>query len=195
MRKNKMMRAASVLLVAVLLTTCAISGTFAKYTTTATGSDTARVARWGFKTTTLAIDLFDGRYDNVVAMKDGENVIAPGTSKTTTINLVPDTQSAPEVAYKFDVSVKIDGDEDVYGKLKWSLNGTQYDSFAAFKAAVEKLSQARIGPNKLPDTTDIVVKWEWPFESGNNSQDTYLGNKQKLDEITVTFSFTATQLD
>ena len=47
MRKNKMMRAASALMVAVLLTTCTISGTFAKYVTTASGNDTARVAKWG----------------------------------------------------------------------------------------------------------------------------------------------------
>ena len=44
MKKNKMMRIASVLLVAVILTTCAISGTFAKYVTSGNGSDNARVA-------------------------------------------------------------------------------------------------------------------------------------------------------
>ena len=47
MKKNKMMRIASVLLVAVLISTCAISGTFAKYVTRAEGTDTARVAKWG----------------------------------------------------------------------------------------------------------------------------------------------------
>lgn len=47
MRKNKMMRTASGLLVATLLTTSVISGTFAKYTTKATGSDSARVAKFG----------------------------------------------------------------------------------------------------------------------------------------------------
>ena len=47
MKKNRMMRVASALLVAVLLTTCAISGTFAKYVTTESGSDFARVAKWG----------------------------------------------------------------------------------------------------------------------------------------------------
>ena len=48
MKTNKMMRIASVLLVAVLLTTCSISGTFAKYVSQATGTDTARVAYWGW---------------------------------------------------------------------------------------------------------------------------------------------------
>ena len=47
MKKNKMMRTASGLLVATLLTTSMISGTFAKYTTQDEASDSARVAKWG----------------------------------------------------------------------------------------------------------------------------------------------------
>ena len=54
MRKNKVMRMASVLLVAVLLTTCMISGTFAKYISSAeftgnnggNGNSSALVAKW-----------------------------------------------------------------------------------------------------------------------------------------------------
>ena len=47
MKKNKMMRVASALLIAVLLTTSAISGTFAKYVSTGHAEDIARVAKWG----------------------------------------------------------------------------------------------------------------------------------------------------
>ena len=43
MKKNKMMRLASFLLIAVLLTTSVISGTFAKYVTTDAQWDSARV--------------------------------------------------------------------------------------------------------------------------------------------------------
>lgn len=47
MKKNKMMRLASTLMVAVLMTTCTISGTYAKYVTAADAADLARVAKWG----------------------------------------------------------------------------------------------------------------------------------------------------
>lgn len=47
MRKNKMMRMAGVLLIAVLLTTSIISGTFAKYVTSDSVKDQARVAKFG----------------------------------------------------------------------------------------------------------------------------------------------------
>lgn len=44
MKKNKMMRNTAALGVAVLLTASVLSGTLAKYTTTAEGTDSARVA-------------------------------------------------------------------------------------------------------------------------------------------------------
>ena len=62
MKKNRMMRLASILLVATLMSTCTISGTFAKYVTTASGSDTARVAKWGV-TVTANGALFDHVYE------------------------------------------------------------------------------------------------------------------------------------
>ena len=58
MKKNKMMRIASALLVAVILTTCAISGTFAKYVTSTPGSDSARVAK--FRQCPYNRDVLDG---------------------------------------------------------------------------------------------------------------------------------------
>lgn len=63
MKKNVMMRIASVLMVAVLLTTCAISGTFAKYVTKAEGTDSARVAKWGIVLTMEGDDMFAPEYE------------------------------------------------------------------------------------------------------------------------------------
>lgn len=47
MKKNKVMRIASILMVAALVSTCAISGTFAKYVTGDSADDAARVAKFG----------------------------------------------------------------------------------------------------------------------------------------------------
>ena len=79
MKKNTMMRIASVLLVAVLLSTCVISGTYAKYTSTVTTSDSARVAYWGFNSSTVEIALFDYEDDGLIASKwsQGEGRTAP----------------------------------------------------------------------------------------------------------------------
>ena len=89
MKKNLMMRIASILLVCVLATTCGISGTFAKYVTTGSGSDSARVAKWGvtiadnFSTTFLneytKHSSIVGGTDSL-SVKSSVDVVAPGTN-------------------------------------------------------------------------------------------------------------------
>ena len=69
MKTNKIMRIASGLLVAVLLSTCVISGTFAKYVSTYDGTDSARVATWAFEIDGEALandfkfDLFNAKHN------------------------------------------------------------------------------------------------------------------------------------
>lgn len=122
MKKNTMMRLASALLVLVLLTTCAISGTFAKYTSSANASDSARVAYWGWGfDDEIEFDLFADNYTDVVSSDTTTpvNVIAPGTAKSTTFTFdyTPKTAGnrdlsgaailAPEVDYNFDVDFEV----------------------------------------------------------------------------------------
>lgn len=88
MKKNKMMRLASVLLVLTLLSTSVISGTFAKYTTQDSASDSARVAKWGVELQVVG-NLYGESYkdtiettDNTtitVKTSDSMEVVAPGT--------------------------------------------------------------------------------------------------------------------
>ena len=113
MRKNKVMRVASALLVAVLLSTCAISGTFAKYVTTASGTDTARVAKWGVDIDIVSGSGFsneykthDNKYSGAVSVKsfDDAKVVAPGTSSADVNGDVTFTITGkPEVAVKVDI--------------------------------------------------------------------------------------------
>ncbi len=222
MKKNKAMRLASALLVLTLLTTCAISGTFAKYTTSTTGTDKARVAYWGFdQAAATAIDLFDGTYTNNVNSSgevDGfSNVVAPGTSKETTFafgytNYRTDAITAPEVAYTFTVDPTITGDYDeldVNTSFKWTLakgdaTATEYQTVAQLLAAIKALSGDATGsktynPGELPaaftsaDET-YTIGWKWAFE-GNDTADTTLGNSQTLENVTFAITITATQVD
>lgn len=97
MKKNVMMRVASVLLIAVLMSTCVISGTFAKYTTSAAGGDTARVAKWGVTVTIPDDGAFASSYattdtNSLTAANsvqyssnngaDPDEIVAPGTDGT-----------------------------------------------------------------------------------------------------------------
>lgn len=97
MKKNKMLRIASVMLVLALITTCVISGTFAKYVTTEAKKDTARVAKWGVGITLDGDSVFNTTYGTLVASSNTEKVVAPGTSNTTGNSIV--LSGTPEVAF------------------------------------------------------------------------------------------------
>ena len=188
MKKNVMMRVASALLVAVLMTTCAISGTFAKYTTTNTGSDLARVAKWGFGTSEIQVDMFDGNYNEGKVAAD-TNVVAPGTSKTATITFAP-TGGNPEVAYTFTAEVKITATgangQALFDKLTWTINSEVVTFENGVAKVVVNASEyaAGISPSNL------TVKWEWK-DTGDNTGDTAIGNGEA--NITVLVTYTATQ--
>lgn len=133
MKKNKMMRIASVLLVAVLLTTSIISGTFAKYVTTGSASDNARVAKFGVVVTGSG-DLFAENYyrvnqknvpgeqpdsanNKVLTVEASENVVAPGTRSSKDDPFTISLTGTPEVDVK--VAIKIDAYRDVWLQQGW----------------------------------------------------------------------------
>lgn len=221
MKKNKMMRIASVLLVAVILTTCAISGTYAKYVTSTTGTDKARVAYWGFdQAASTTIALFDDHYTNVQSSGEVDgftNVMAPGTAKTATFafgytNYKTDEITAPEVAYTLAVEPTITGDYDELDanpSFKWTLQknseaAAEYGTVAELLAAIKALSGDASGTKdynagQLPDNftsadETYTIGWVWAFE-GNDTRDTALGNSQTLENVTLNITITATQKD
>lgn len=196
MKKNKMMRAASALLVAVLLTTCVISGTYAKYTTSNSALDSARVAKWGFETTELTIDMFAAEYNGTVDASDDKDVVAPGTTKTFTVALLP-TAGTPEVKYHFDANIStVSADADLLDKLVWSLNGSEVGNFAALVTAIDTAYDKDYDVNTLP-IDEIEITWNWPYyeSDAEDGTDTALGNASTPASLEVKFSFTATQLD
>ena len=199
MKKNKMMRIASVLLVAVILTTCAISGTFAKYVTSGNGSDHARVAKFGVGVTangsTFATEYATDDTNvvgtiakSVVSAAAGDpptadDVVAPGTKG----EMVKMTLSGtPEVAVKvtYDATVTLndkwtDG-TNFYFPLVIKVNNTAVDLSSATDAAgvqnkIEEAIEA-YSKNYAPNTnlgtvgTDsLAISWEWPFEVSGNN--------------------------
>lgn len=114
MKKNKMIRAASGVMILTMLSTCATANAYAKYTTADNGEDSARVAKWGVKAL-VSGDLFGAHYlngelDNKIAAEytgsvdsskkaeNATNIVAPGTSSDKGIAIM--VSGTPEVANK-----------------------------------------------------------------------------------------------
>lgn len=177
MKKNKMMRIAAVLLIVTLLSTCAISGTFAKYVAKADLSDSARVAKWGIKIETSG-DLFSDTYEaedeayinaggtiSVDAADDAE-VVAPGTTSytydangdITDMGFTARVYGKPEVATRF--ALKIGTADDIFVPF-----GTYTDYSVAVVDGVEKTFDysapaAVSGLNNNYVTGYAPVKWD-----------------------------------
>ena len=160
------MRVAGLLLALVLVTSCFVGGTFAKYVTSNGGTDEARVAKFGV-TVTAAGDVFAKEYnakDPTVQDYNGDvitksvissdkKVVAPGTAKNDalTVSVTGKPEVAVEVKYEAHVTLndalhtdhnwKL-ADGSYYCPLVITVNGTAYKgldyaSATEFEDAVE----------------------------------------------------------
>lgn len=123
MKKNVMMRVASIMLVLVLMSSSVISGTFAKYVTADSVSDKARVAKFGVVVTAEG-ELFSKTYKNVanenvpgegdatiltVVSSDEDKLVAPGTQSKAE-GFVFTLTGDPEVDVQVDISFAATGE-------------------------------------------------------------------------------------
>ena len=186
MRKNRMMRLASALLILTMVTTCAISGTFAKYVTESKATDTARVAKWGM-TVEVVGNLFGANYNaktneggndisalatGSVDSSDTDNIVAPGT-KSDKKGMTLAVKGTPEVDY----TVEYANVDEFVNKTIWlktgyyamlvettevtadNFKGYYYKSGSSYKLAAGTETFADLGTEwyKIHDTVDVTA--------------------------------------
>ena len=213
MEKIKSLRASAALAVAVLLTTCLIGGTFAKYTTAASGNDSVRVAYWGFdQTNTLNLSgLFSSMYTNVKS-SNGQDVMAPGTEGSASFSFAFDEShaDAPEVNYTFNVTVTENCDASIRNNpaIRFKLDAGTFGTWEDLVADIKALSGDPTGtkayaagtlPTAFPKTDEVhTISWKWDFQDGTAAQDTMdttMGTAASLASLNLAVSITATQID
>ena len=215
MKKNIALRRASGLMLSCLLSTCVISGTFAKYTTSNNAEDSARVAKWGVTVEVTGNEAFAEKYNNtadaagtkVVSSVSGENVLAPGTNGTLATYAITGT---PEVAVNVTKTAALtltgwDYDPDADGEQFYcpivfkvggtTIDGTTYDSAAELEAAVEAIFNENVDKNANVNLAEnATMTWEWAFD-GDDVKDTALGNLATAPTIEFSLEITVTQVD
>ena len=160
-KKNWTLRAAVLMLALVLITSCFVGGTFAKYVTSGSGTDSARVAKFGV-TVTANGTMFAKEYatdDQTVvgtiakSVSSTDKVVAPGTTSNgdfvaATITGTPEV--AVRVSYKLDAATLQlenwkDGDGKFYCPLVFKvkttngntvISGMDFQTADAMKAAL-----------------------------------------------------------
>lgn len=193
----KKMSIFAMLLAAVVVTSYSVSGTYAKYTSTFTGADTARVAKWAFTvndtdmTTAnnqFTFDLFATVIDaNVKEGTDAEAIIAPGTQGSFKIGLA----NASDVNAKYSIDYTVAKTDDIPVQFTTTVDGEGNPDWSVASYDLTDVAETNISINGEAEHT---VYWRWVFESGNDGDDTALGVTGD-DTITVTASINAVQVD
>jgi hypothetical protein len=197
MEKNKKRKNLTVyIFLIVVIALIAVSGSYARYTKTLSGSDEAFVAKFDVTANDVSetIDLFD--FIDETAVKDG--VIAPGTRGSFTTTL----QNNSEVTAAYTVSATETQTTDI--PIVYSLNEE------GPYVPAEQLASVATGILDFPGSTKanpvttktIAIYWKWEY-SGNDQVDTALGeaattadeNQTERPSAKVTLNITFTQVD
>lgn len=197
-RSSMMVRLVAVLAVVMMFTMCFVGGTFAKYTSSGTGTDTATVAKWSFKvgetdiatTDTFTFDLFktikdsDGINNETEMNPVDGSIIAPGTQGSFDLVLT----NASQVTAQYAIDYTVTNNNDI--PVKFSVDGgTTWTNDLADVAASDS---TKLAANS--GTTTIKVQWKWDFNGSDDSFDTALGIGGNA-VLTVKAEVTATQVD
>ena len=188
MKKNRTLRVSALLLALTLITTCFVGGTFAKYTSSASVTGTANVAKWSFKvnstdiatTNDFIFNLFADVKDSDGTSVEGDVInskIAPGTSGSFALTLT----NASEVTATYAINYTVN---NAGVPLQFSVdNGRTWGDLANVSATTLAAGA---------DTT-ITVQWRWAFD-GDDNTDTALGIAATA-QPSVNVEITATQID
>ncbi len=197
MGKNRTMKMILITLLITMIALVLVSGTYAKYTSSASGSDTARVAKWSFNVgendivakDTFTFDLFktitdtDGKTETDVVSANADKVIAPGTSGS--FDLVLENKS--ETSAKYGITYTVTNTASI--PVQFSVNGKDWTDNLA--NVVESDTDTKLDANN--GTKTITIQWKWAYD-GDDTTDVNLG-KVGTAKLIVQADVTATQID
>ena len=225
MKKGVFPRIAAVLMILTLLSTCVISGTFAKYVTSGETSATARVAKWGVTIAAQADDSTGNAFlKEYAADTEGTGltmsvsadtaVVAPGTSGvlgTVGVSGTPEvavmvTFGAPDSKQVLDLGDNWMVGADFYCPLIFTVGETKIDgsTYESAEELEEAVATAIVDKNtyfeagKDLSTAEVAggVTIAWEWPiSVNDTNDTALGNAETPATITLNLSVTVEQVD
>jgi len=206
--RSRFMRLAAVVCMFCLVLTCAVCGTVAKYTSTASGQDVVSVAKWQFEVNstniaqatsqTFSFDLFNTINEaDTVSTEDGVHtaLIAPGTGGSFDIDITNNS----EVNAEYTLNMTETNAKGVY--IQYSLDNTSwYDDFADINADRTDVAIAKDGGSET-----VTIYWRWCFEGTDTGAhsgqtdvtDTALGiaGQSAAPTVTISATLTATQVD
>lgn len=190
---NKTGKLVAILLLLTMIALVLLSGTYAKYTTSASGTDTATVAKWAIELNgspledKVSFDLFGA--SGVYELKDVTDFTANGVVDEDVVKT--GKKVAPGTWGKVDFEVTNKSDV----RAEFSINLTQLNTTLPLKFSVDgsewtkasEITATELAPYKLGGQTleigstteqksTVSLYWKWDFEDGTDVDDTALGS-------------------
>ena len=170
-----------VLAILCIATSCFVSSTFAKFTTTVNGSAVATVAEWTWSgtatTDNFEIDLADTIKDSDGTSAETDvaaGVIAPGTSGTFQLTVKNESQVNGEVLFNFNTA-----------SLPFAFTYS-WDNGADPASTGTSIADAI--PVAMGDTLVLTVNWTWTWVETSE-------NEVAGDDLSVAIQVTMSQVD
>lgn len=202
MKNNRIVKFMVLVLFVTILAIILVSGTYAKYTTSATGSDSATVAKWSIKLgdediaksteKTFAIDLFstitntDGSEEKNVKKTDG-SLIAPGTMGSFTLLSL---KNESEVNAKYSVTYTLTNESGV--PLEFTTNKDDESSWKSDFTAINVSNEA-LAMDATATTATVYWRWAFTKDTARDTSDTILGTTTPT--VTLTAKIDVEQAD
>lgn len=193
---NAIVKFTMLVLILTMLSLCLVSNTYAKYTSTFAGTDTAIVAKWDVSAgnASTTIDLFNS--SKIYDTNGVTDYTQGGTDDTDVTNGTADGIIAPGTWGSFSYSVSNNSDVNATYTvdyivtaanvpLEWSVDGSTWST---------NLSNVSTTALNMGATANVTVYWRWAF-NGDDAADTTLGTATTLARPEVTITTTFTQVD
>ena len=216
-KKLKTNKWTAILVALVLVTSLFVGGTIARYVTSTSSEDEARVAVWGINEVGTTMDLFENEYtiDGSGELKaksadETEDIIAPGLNGASQFKIVNTSTLKPEVMYEIAISLD---DSEIADEIKnhpgiqWKVDEGEWGTWEEFKTELLSLSGDPSGVktyapldvnHEFANGKTHTVAWQWIMDSGYDAEDTTMGNyAAETGDITAKLSIeiTARQTD
>ena len=206
MKNNRTTRLIIFILALTMITIMIVSGTYAKYTSSAKGSDTATVAKWSIELggaeiatgseKTIAIDLFSTIKDSDSTTETdvaGTKKIAPGTRGEFDIAI----QNKSEVTAEYKLTSTVTKSDDTL-PIEFSTDGgTTWSSTLAIPAS----NSTKLAVGSAAATVNVQWRWAFYVSDAADTVDTQLGINARggdgvtIPNVTIEVTVTATQVD
>lgn len=209
MKNDKITRFAILILALTMITLMVVSGTFAKYTSSATGSDTATVAKWSIKvgsgdgveiagsSSTVSFDLFSTIKDE----DGGSEADVAGKASGTAVGSTSATAKiiAPGTSGSFDIIVKNESEVNATYSIAFESNNTSIPiefstDGTTWKSTLSEanVTNAAINMNSAAQTKTVYWRWAYDVSAARDTADTNLGVAAQTSPASVTLSATIT---